>query len=204
MDLVLSFPKSGRTWVRLFLGIYAEIAKIDLPHIVWAHEEWKSDRRLLLLRDYPDLLVSYYFQKTAREGVDMDIHTFIRHPLFGVRAVNECYSQWLAYEGDQKTIHYEDLFSGIWSDILAYFDIPIVETAVDWASQLSEFDNAKKHIGQLKNRPDGWRFMAMENGKPVDHPQNPEAHKFRRGKVGGYVDYLAPEDINYIQENRLI
>lgn len=32
-------------------------------------------------------------------------------------------------------------------------------------------------------------------------PKNPEAHKFRRGKVGEYVDYLGEEDIRYILDN---
>ncbi|MHC4362954.1 MAG: sulfotransferase domain-containing protein [Planctomycetota bacterium] len=196
--VVLSFPKSGRTWVRLFLGAYAERAGIVLPGIVFAHDDWKCDKRLLLLRDYPDLLVSYYFEKTVRERVplEMDIHTFIRHPLFGVQAVNECYERWLAYDGEQKVIHYEDLFNPIWGQILEYFDIPVDEDAIKASDEECQIGNVRKNIHQFERRKDAWRYLPTSD--------DPESHKFRRGKVGGYVDYLTQEDIDYIQTNRLI
>ena len=36
-----------------------------------------------------------------------------------------------------------------------------------------------------------------ERLRPAD-PHNPESFKVRRGKVGGYVDYLSSEDIAYV------
>ena len=43
-----------------------------------------------------------------------------------------------------------------------------------------------------------WQFMAMEDGEITAEPKNPESHKVRRGKVGGYKDYLLERDIAYL------
>ena len=35
--------------------------------------------------------------------------------------------------------------------------------------------------------------------KPAD-PRDPESYKVRKGKVGGFVDYLDPKEIKYCDE----
>lgn len=93
---VISYPKSGRTWLRLMIGIYllkevrAEAIEIyeltsnnpDWPTVDVSHDDypmWKpvdsivadktayqDNRVLLLVRDPRDVIVSFYFQYTKR------------------------------------------------------------------------------------------------------------------------------------------
>ena len=41
----------------------------------------------------------------------------------------------------------------------------------------------------------------MENKKIVLEPKDENAHKFRRGKPGGYVDYLSKKEIEFVKDN---
>ena len=43
---------------------------------------------------------------------------------------------------------------------------------------------------------DAFRSASLRAANPAD----PESYKVRRGKIGGYVDYLSPGDIAYIDE----
>ena len=51
-------------------------------------------------------------------------------------------------------------------------------------------------LGNMKQleRTDYFGKTAM---RPTD-PGNPESYKVRRGKIGGYTDYLSREDLDYI------
>ena len=40
----------------------------------------------------------------------------------------------------------------------------------------------------------------LEESKGLN-PEENDAHKFRRGKPGGYVDYLSKEDIEFVRDN---
>jgi hypothetical protein len=90
----ISFPKSGRTWVRSFLNYYFfycyPLSVIDrnskkyhgvIPNINFGHgkhndlkinniskeaRRYRSKKTILLMRDPRDVYVSYYFQRTKR------------------------------------------------------------------------------------------------------------------------------------------
>jgi hypothetical protein len=57
----------------------------------------------------------------------------------------------------------------------------------------------KNSLSVFENHPESWRFLAIEGDELTATPKDPESHKFRRGKVGGYVDYLSPEDIEFVE-----
>lgn len=95
-SFVISYPKCGRTWLRLMLGRYLldgkagdpldvkgiTIGRADLPTVHFSHDDyphWKpvhdlhADKSIyegktvaLLVRDPRDVVVSYYFQYTRR------------------------------------------------------------------------------------------------------------------------------------------
>ena len=206
--VLVSPPKAGRTWVRTYMMVYCGLAKIDNPDIVYAHDDWgKPDKRILLLRDERDVLVSLYFQLTIRVPpkwhIEMSMSDFVRDPEHGLPKLNECVERWLKYSGDQMVIRYEDLFNPIWESILNYFEIPINRDYMTGADDICKFENIKRNLCSFNQRPDSWRYLAIENGKETLTPKNPEAHKFRRGEVGGYVNYLNEDDINYITTERI-
>jgi hypothetical protein len=116
---------------------------------------------------------------------------------------NEFYIEQSARTDGQKVVRYEDLFDvQAWVDMLEFFDIPVHAEAFDKAIEKTKFDNIRSNLEEISTFPSAWRYLAMEHGESgLIKPKNPEAHKFRRGKVGGYVDYLDEEDIEYILDN---
>ena len=54
-------------------------------------------------------------------------------------------------------------------------------------------------FGSFNNMRQMERSNALQNQRlKTKDPNDPEAYKVRRGKVGGYVDYLSEEDVEYM------
>ena len=79
--VIVSYPKSGRTWLKVLLEWYQEISGTTLPKITWTHLGYGHDNavevnsflfshrdvpRVLLTRDLADSLVSYYHDDRTR------------------------------------------------------------------------------------------------------------------------------------------
>jgi hypothetical protein len=202
---LVSFPKCGRTWVRLFLEYYKRNSETKIKQqLIFRHiDEFEFKKRILLIRHPCDVMVSFHFHRTVRTKMDLNIHDFIRHPQCGIPAFNDVYKKWSKRQNNQLIVRYEDMFNeSIWIDILNFLDIPIYEKAFDVAIENTKFDTIKKNIADFINFPSAWRYLAAERGNyNVIYPTNPNAHKFRRGKIGEYIHHLSNDDINYILEN---
>ena len=110
---------------------------------------------------------------------------------------------WSKRTENQIVVCYEDLFDQqVWRDLLTFYDIKIDENAFDRAIEMTQFNTIRDNLEEIAKFPSAWRYLAAENGAyDVVHPENNESQKFRRGKVGGYLDYLCQEDIDYILDN---
>lgn len=202
---VISFPKSGRTWIRLFLEYYRRFTGMGSRAIVvYRHDPNRLDfkKRVLLIRHPCDVMVSYYFHKKIRRRVKRSMHGFIRSQRYGVYSLNRWYLVLPEHE-NQLIVRYEDMFdTPIWIDMLNFLDIPFYEEAFNKAIEKTQFDTIRSNLEEISKFPSPWRYLAADQGRyNLLEPENPEAHKFRRGKVGGYVDYLDKEDIDYILDN---
>ena len=228
---ILSYPKTGRTWLRALVGKalverYAlppeRLLETDaltemagLPRAGFYHDgsamidaltsreleptkaAYRGKRVLLLGRDVRDTLVSAYFQATRR--VDMfagPIAAFVRDERYGVEKVLAFYRQWYAARGVPDAfafLRYEAMHaqpSAALRTVLAFLgarDVPdrIVDDAVAFAS----FDNLRRAESE-----DRFHSHMLRTASNAD----PESFKVRKGKVGGFRDYLAPEDVAYI------
>ena len=203
---VVSYPKTGCTWIRLFLEYYRLFTGIKFKRmqVVFRHDDkLEFRRRVLLIRHPCDVMVSYYMHRTVRIKTQMSMAQFVRGKRYGIPCWNERYTAWAERETNQMVVRYEDLFDdGVWIDMLEFFDIPFYEGAFRQARDKTEFDTIRHNLAEIATFPSAWRYLAAEHGKyNVIKPGNPEAHKFRRGVVGGYVDYLNEEDIAYILDN---
>jgi len=189
---------------------------VQFSHDLWAHRtapRWidrfwgryvipRSARRhsrfLLLYRDLKDVMVSMHLQLTRRSfhsgaSFDGSLKELIRDPVLGVEATVDTLNDWIEewrgsgrfmlwiYEEARK--HPVDSLR----EVLEFCGFaPINEQWLAEAVDFSSFDKMK----------------AMEKERKFDHtilrpgdPGDPDSFKVRRGKVGGYLDYMDAEDI---------
>lgn len=227
---LLSFPKTGRTWLRVMMGQLLahhfgrpELADPEfavrsprstgVPRIIAKHDghpqkktavEINPDRRefagcrvILLVRDLRDTVVSNYFQVTRREHrFEGELSSFLRCPRGSVDSLLRYYNSWAAQRHVPSAFHlvrYEDLHRDAPGELdrLAQFmglrdvSISTVRAAVEHGS-----------FGSMR---------ARESGRPADgtplaagRPGDLESFKTRRGRVGGYVDYLSPDEVDWL------
>lgn len=207
----ISYPKSGRTWVRYILvqlGLESEIlfhhSKFEFndgtmpPHdfnIERLQSEYTiNDKVVYLERDPRDVMVSLFFQVTGRfkdffhyQG---SISDFIRDDYFGAENLNKFRIMWNKFveENNYLKITYEECHKDmekVITNILNYYEIEIEQTKLIKAIKNAEFDNMKYiELGNKFNRP--WLQPRQGN------------LKVRRGKINGYKDSLVKDDILFL------
>jgi hypothetical protein len=235
--IILSIPKSGRTWLRAFLCAYfcrrfgleftLRLGRYDLPgfpRVVFSHDLFehrtKGDRWdrvrgkylvprrelnrakiILLARDPRDCFVSLYLQLTRRDPNapvklrQKTVSEMLRDEKFGMLAIINAMNDWInEFSGRDNfsLVRYEALRASpaeYFRDLLAVLgestpDANIFEAALEF----SRFDNMQK------------LEAAGAFDSNILHPgdvRDPESFKVRRGKVGGYREYLSVEDQQY-------
>jgi hypothetical protein len=207
--VLVSFPKSGRTWLRVMLD--AANVHIDYTHDRSGHQgqrhlsemghdksAYKDRRVVLLVRDPRDVVVSGYFQATKRIGVyDGSISDFIRDPKHGIEKIIIFNSDWFSSAGIPKDFHliqYEDMHARlreVLTEVIRFADPGRRLPDLDKIMELGRFENMQ----EMENSGE----LAKKYGKilkPGD-PTDVESFKCRKGKVGGYADYLSEDDIEY-------
>ena len=235
--LVISIPKSGRTWVRTFLCAYyckkyghemtleperyrdARIPRVIYSHDVFEHRtkadlwgrirgkylvpplELRRARMLLLVRDPRDAFVSHYVQltrrtqETAGELKGKTMGEVLRDSKYGIDLIIETMNGWLKefcrrpdfvvvrYEAlrTEPEIHFRAVLGALGENMPD-------ERAYAHALEFSNFDQMKK-----METAGAFDSKILQPGDVHD----PESFKVRRGKVGGYEDYLSPADLEY-------
>ena len=229
---ILSYPKSGRTWLRTMLGTMAssqfgldvenpmevqhfwKLSK-DIPNIGITHDDspnlkygyevetdksrYRHKKVLLLTRDPRDVLVSYYFDaKNRMKVIDCDISTYIREEKGSIDAIIAYYNSWAQARSvtrDFLSVSYEDMHRDpkkVVRESAAFLGLPAPsEELLDLVVERASFSNMRQ--AEMKDS------FKHERLRPAD-PQNPESFKVRRGKIGGFVDYLSSDDIAYVDD----
>ncbi len=232
--IILSVPKSGRTWLRAFLCAYfckrfgleftlrpdrhdeRRIPRLIFSHDLFEHrtkgDRWDRFRGkylvprselgrakiILLARDPRDCFVSLYLQLTRRDPNaprkfrHKTASEMLRDRRFGVRAIINAMNDWtneFSRRDNFTLVRYEALRTSPaerFRDLLAVIgeaepDATIFEDALEF----SRFENMQK------------LEAAGAFDSNILHPgdvRDPESFKVRRGKVGGYREYLSLED----------
>ena len=232
--IILSIPKSGRTWLRAFLCAYfcrrfgleftLRPGRFDLPgfpRVVFSHDlfehrtkadrwdrvrgkylvprrELKRAKIILLARDPRDCFVSLYLQLTRRDPNapaklrQKSVSEMLRDEKFGMRAIISTMNHWLnefSERGNFTLVRYEALRASPgehFRDLLAVLGEPTPDANIlQEALEFSRFENMQK------------LEAAGAFDSNILHPgdvRDPESFKVRRGKVGGYREYLSEED----------
>jgi hypothetical protein len=237
----VSFPKSGRTWVRMFLNYYffllnplSVTSRNDMryyqtiPDIQYHHghynylnagkirkaiDAFSSKQVIFMFRDPRDIFVSYYFQLTKRSepakrvykksglpSIDwtaVSMGEVLVNPYFGIQWIVQFLNLWYDALPDFKRSHllqYERIktdphteFSRLLQFILPD---PVNPFALEKAVEETRFNKMKENE---KNRLHAEYELSSDNARDED------SFKVRRGKIGGYKDYLTPDEIDYME-----
>jgi hypothetical protein len=235
--IILSVPKSGRTWVRTFLCAYfckrhgreftlepERYREPGIPRLIFSHDlfehrtkgdlwdrirgkylvprkELRRAKIILVVRDPRDCFVSLYVQMTRRDpGASAKfkgktVSDLLRDKGFGIRAIVKTMNDWLnEFSGrdDFIIIRYESVRASPAEHFRSLLtalgetapDMSIFQSALDF----SQFENMKK-----MEAAGAFDSKILRPGDVRD----PESFKVRRGKVGGYREYLSAEDQEY-------
>lgn len=209
--LVVSFPKSGRTWLRYGLHI-AHHPDVPFTHDGFEYNDGEKpalnfdqnrriatygrhDRIVYIERDPRDTIVSLFHQVTGRFddffGYKSDLSNFIRDPYFGVHNLVKFQSMWRTLKDKLPvlTVTYEDMstdYMSVFESVIEHLDLHVSNDLMANIDDQTSFSAMK----------DVERSLSFE--KPWLQPRM-GAMKVRRGKVGGYLDELSPQDITYIE-----
>lgn len=194
----------------------------DYPHLLFTHDRWehrlatkgwkfirgkrlvppagrRKKRIVLLARDPRDVVVSLYFHLLKRpneyQWKPESVSEIMGNPEFGIAQVVNVLNGWLAeWHGrpDFKLMRYEDCQTDAareFRGLLEFLGLtPVDEAAFAQALELSRFEN----------------MQAAEMSGKFQEPQlaagdrsDPESFKVRRGKVGGFRDYLNADDLAF-------
>lgn len=157
---------------------------------------------LVLSRDPRDVMVSLYFQNTKREKESRrfrgNIGEMLDDPLLGVDRVITVMNSWMTEWGDRDSgfllARYEDWQadpSHHFARVIRFLGGPPLDSeALRIAIEQSQFDRMQ---AMERSGAEGPRGI-----KPGD-ANDPESYKARRGKVGGYSDYLSNAQIARIE-----
>ena len=235
--LVVSIPKSGRTWLRTFLSAYfcaryehpfsldlSKYRDARIPRVLYSHDlfehrtkgrwwdrargkylvpagELRRTKIILLVRDPRDAFVSHYVQLTRPTADAPDelkrkqVGEMLRDRLLGIGQIIRTMNDWLAEFGDRPNVtlvRYEDLRSRpaekFGRVLAAVGEQAVSQEHLDAALQFCEFSNMKKleAAGSFDSKILQPRDM-----------NDPESFNVRRGKVGGYREYLSVDDQEY-------
>jgi hypothetical protein len=208
MDAVISFPKSGRTWLRVMLD------ELGLP-LEWTHAgaghgngrpiskldtstARKYGRILFLHRDPRDTAVSGYYQKLyRRDGYSGTISEFLRDPCHGLEKIILYNQMWLDLASKRPqvmVVTYENLRTdtvNVMADIVAFFGADVDAERIHQVVEDSTFERMKE-----KERAGDYASVYGKILSPAD-PEQPDSYKVRKGVVGGYLDELSADDISY-------
>jgi len=235
--IVLSVPKSGRTWIRTFLCAYfcklhgreftlrpERYGEPGIPRLVFSHDlfehrtkgdlwdrvrgkylvpkrELQRAKIVLLVRDPRDCFVSLYVQMTRRDPTapakfqKKTVSDLLRDERFGIPGIIRAMNDWLhefAGRNNFMIIRYEALRASPaehFRELLAVLgetapDMSIFQEALDF----SQFENMQK-----LEAAGAFDSKILLPGDVRD----PESFKVRRGKIGGYREYLPAEDQEY-------
>lgn len=207
----ISFPKSGRSWIR-----YALVQLGFKDQIVFHHDGFeyndgslppldfdfdarieryrKSGPLVYLHRDPRDIMVSFYFQITSRFSdffqYQGSISDFIRHPYFGAENLYEFQRQWeeICHRGLSLRIAYEDChtdFCSVLRSVVDHYRLDVSSSAIKSVAKQAAFENMQV-VERQGSFDEPW--LRLRNGAP----------KVRIGRVGGFRNVLCPDDQDYL------
>ena len=228
---IISYPKSGRTWLRLMIGRalheligLEELTMLEENRVVaakgmlptlfthngssntegrhWQDLEtdksrYRGKKILYLTRDPRDVVVSCFFQTTRRKSLFRGtMSEFIRSDNYGIRKIVTFNRIWHAARNVPEAflpVRYEDLHIApreVLRCALEFMGISRTDDGpLNRAIEFASFDNMRR-----MEQEEQFQSRKLRPGRPDDE----ESFKVRKGRVGGFVDYLDSDDRDFV------
>ena len=211
-SILLSYPKSGRTWLRMILakildekGYNTEEYEM-LPAFHLSIDDIKKRfgpniNVVFLHRNIGDVLLSHHHERTTstRSGPKLNnfsIQEFIRDENYGAVSIAKynvkCFDS-LKFFKKSKVITYEDMSqdaNSVVKEVASFLGIGATNEEIKNAVEYSDFNNMQK-IDQGK----GKNYLSNYKGNFGKSPG-----RVRKGKVNDYLDVLEKEDVDFIKK----
>ena len=140
-------------------------------------------------------------RRTSETGDELKsraVGDVLHDPIFGIALIIQTMNEWLtefARRPDCILVRYEDLHVNPTEQfrrvLAAVGETDPQAHHFEKALEFSRFGNMRKMEASLE-----YDRQLLQPGDVND----PESYKVRRGKIGGYVDYLDPSDIEYADQ----
>lgn len=152
---------------------------------------------IFLSRDIRDTLVSHYFEESKRMKTYNDpLSDFLKNDVFGARKIVRFYNLWYLNKNklDNFThLRYEDLqnqpIQTLRKVIEAMGIQGISDKSIRDAFEFATFNNLKR-----LEKKGAFKDSKLKPGDKNDA----ESYKVRKGKIGGFENYLSQKDLEYI------
>lgn len=207
----ISYPKSGRTWIRYILSRLGCDERVSFHHDRFEFNDGarpphdfdlqarlarypRGAKIVYLERDPRDVIVSLYHQVTGRFRDYFEyggsISDFIRDPYFGVEPLRSFQAMWadILTQRDFLTVTYEECHRDTAltvGRILDYYGLAFPAAQIQAAIDASTFAQMKK-AAEVATAEQPW--LRPRNASP----------KTRRGQVGGFRTELSAEDVAFV------
>ena len=225
--LLVSPTNCGRTWLRLILGkafqLYFNLAEdINIPYLYGlseinstipsikvSHEkymgyyEYRYRRIILLVRDPRDAIVSKYMgnikwlaKERNKEGEQASLFDYFQTE--GLKYYLSFYNEWNQHRSETMgflLVRYEDLKENTPRElnrIIKFLGLEIPNQIITAAIEYASFENMRKMEVQGKSK-----IGVLKRRKLNDS----ESYNTRKGKVGGFKEYLSTEEFALIEQD---
>ena len=155
---------------------------------------------ILMVRDPRDAFISYYFEGSRRRGrFTSTVSEFLRSEVGSIDSIIAYYNVWAAQRKVPRRfcmVRYEDLKRNPRDELargMQTIGHVLSDAVLDRAIEFAKFENMRK----LEETGSGHPALARNKNL-----EDKETFKTRKGKVGGYREYLSPEDLAFL-ENRI-
>lgn len=173
-DLPIGFEYLGRVFID-FSGPEREEIYSKFPEVMFAHEHpfdgAIGSRRVILVRNFMDTMVSYHHHLSASGSIGNDIEQSIRDTLLA--KWTDYMNAWVSARGETLWVKYADLKKvSEWERMLKFLSIAVDTTKIRQAMERSTFN----------------KMLADEKRHPINKSTHQNHRRVRKGKVEGWKD----------------
>lgn len=180
-------------WKKLkFTSIYSKSEKVRI------RPRFKNKKIVLLVRDPRDVVVSLFFELTKRHNIyKKDISSFI-YEKYSLKKIIRYMNMWQREmerrPKDFLLLKYEDMKKDTYGQlkrVTTFFGIEASEQILKEAVEFGSIENMR-NLEKMD--------VFVDNRLRPRNPKDAESYKVRKGKVGGFTDYLSQNDIEYVNK----